>query len=561
MRFKVNTYILYIGLLVGTTWLAGSVKAAPVLPNSSDVSRQLLKLRDIEQDKIPEESIIVPKIKHTAEMPAGAKEIHFTLKQVNIEGMTAFSQEQMADIYMANINKDVALSAAWTMVQKITERYRSAGYFLSYSFVPEQSIKNGVLNIKVVEGAISEVEVPDKLKNSKIVTRYIVNLMAKKPITTGQLESFLLRINDLPGCSFRSVLLPVGQKVKLLLKEKDKKGNGAVSIDNSLSRYLGPEKFSANYETSFLPLQQTEFSVISGIPTSKMLFGSISHNIALAPALTLDMNLSKTHTHLGYNLEFLDINGSAASGSLGLNYQWIRQRLKNLSLKLVLDAVNSNNTSLGDTLSHDQIRALRAGFQYEIIDQWKGYNVLHFTVSKGINDFGASKQGNTLPSRDGAGPNYAKAEFTLMRNQTISNDWALIAKTSGQLASRALFAYEQFGYGGQLFGRAYDYSELLGDEGINGAVELQYNDLKMSEKISLQPYCFYDIGKVWQKMASSNRPNESGSSAGIGMRFTTPKQILGNMGIAWPLTRKITTPIYGGSNWGPRFIVQFTKQF
>ena len=73
------------------------------------------------------------------------------------------------------------------------------------------------------------------------------------------------------------------------------------------------------------------------------------------------------------------------------------------------------------------------------------------------------------------------------------------------------------------------------------------------------PYMFYDIGEVWSD-AIGQVKRESGASAGFGIRGTTVGGISGNVGIAWPLTREIATPIYDGKE-GPRLILQLSKEF
>jgi len=75
------------------------------------------------------------------------------------------------------------------------------------------------------------------------------------------------------------------------------------------------------------------------------------------------------------------------------------------------------------------------------------------------------------------------------------------------------------------------------------------------------PYIFYDTGKIWNEDIAQIA-QDSASSTGLGLRFNTIWEISGNIGIALPISHKITTPIYGYDNSkNPRILFQISKQF
>ena len=135
---------------------------------------------------------------------------------------------------------------------------------------------------------------PDNLRNSFIVRSYVNRLKTLKPVTADAVESFLLRLNDLPGVSLRSVLSPVEDTkdgaVKLELVSTEKAGKGSISFDIPPSRYLGPHEITTSYTTSLLPLQQTTLSGLTAVPKSNVRYGALDHTITLAPDFSLDLN-------------------------------------------------------------------------------------------------------------------------------------------------------------------------------------------------------------------------------------------------------------------------------
>lgn len=125
----------------------------------------------------------------------------------------------------------------------------------------------------------------------------------------------------------------------------------------------------------------------------------------------------------------------------------------------------------------------------------------------------------------------------------------------GQRASKALYSSEEFGFGGPSVGRAYDSSEMTGDHGIGGSLEVQYTSLEPLNKFKLTPSAFYDLGKIWN-IDQGQADGVSASSAGVGLNLSHPSGITGNLTIAQPLSKAIDTPTYGNNGHNPRVYFQ-----
>ncbi len=549
--------IKFCGILgIFISALAGAV------PGSVDAGRVLQDENKKFQPSPKETQLTISKTLNATRVPDAIKAISFELKTVRIEGMKVFKEEEIAQLYQPHLNKSSSLAIAWGIADAITQHYRDAGYFLSRSFLPPQTVKDGQLLIKVVEGYVSQVELPKEIENYSVVQSYLDTLMKVKPTTTQALESFLLKLNDLPGYSFKSVLSPLqnAQEAKLTITAVKKKSKGSIGGDNYSSRYTGPNEVYATYSTSILPLQETSFTGLSSLPTNKLTYGAFRHSIIVAPSTSLELNASTTKVYPGYTLKPYDTNSSANSLSLGLSHQWIRQRQENFSSKLMINSINTTSNMLNTSLSKDHIRVLRSNLNYSLSDRWKGHNMLDATFSRGINGLGSNSQHDENISHLGAKPDFSKLELILSRLQELEKNWSVFVSSSGQIASGTLYSSEQIGYGGQSFGKAYDSSEITGDQGINNAIELRYGGLESLKPISLQPYGFYDAGNVWNFSASQPK-HQSGTSAGVGIRFVTPWHQSGNIGFAWPLTRKVSVPIYGTNTKAPRFMVQIVQEF
>lgn len=552
-------------VLTGSVILGASAPSfAQNVPGPADIGRIKPQTQSPATSRSADDGASVSSPLSAIEAPAGAKDIHFTLRSVIIHGATAFTSEQLSANYASFVGNDISLEKAYAIAEGITKQYRDAGYFLSLAYIPNQSIGDGVLTIQVVEGYIGKVEVQGDLAERSIVKAYTKRLQSLKPLKSESIESILLRMNDIPGYAFKAVLsaMPEAKEgaVKLVLVPVKKSGDGSLSFNNHSSRFLGPHQFSGYYSQSLLPFQQTSLSALTGLPSDKMKYGTLTHSLMVAADTTMEVSAGLTHSRPGFTLEPLDIQSRSVYVSASVAYQLVRQRETNLSVKVALDARNTRSDILGTELTDENTRAARFSAAFDAVDRWRGSNLVNITLSQGIDGLGSSDRGDINLSRAEARPDFTKIELSLSRLQSLTDDWSLLASASGQWASSPLFSSEEFGYGGQAFGRAFDASEITGDRGFAASMELRYGGWNTLTPIGLQPYAFADGGAVWNEDIGANT-RQSGASAGFGLRAFTRQGTSGNIGIAWPLIRDVSTPIYGSSPSGPRLSFEFLQRF
>jgi hemolysin activation/secretion protein len=548
-------------LIIGCVLIAPSLLNAQVL-GPADAGRVRPEDRQSLPDRRYDNSPIIPPEVPLTPMPEDAKKISLVLKEVRVTGVTAFSPQEVSEIYKIYLNKKVKLEVAWLIAAAITEHYRNAGYFLSRAYVPAQSINKGVLVIKVVEGYIAKIEFKDPLAENYIIKEYIRRILAQKPAKTEVLESVLLRLNDLPGKSFRAVLSAAespGQEggVKLALLSATKAGEGTIAFDNFSSKFLGPYEGQASYSFNLLPLQQTTLSGLMSLPPDELKYGTLTHTMTLAPDTTLTFNTGIVSAAPGFTLKALDLESQSDILGVKLGYQWIRQRQENLSMFLGIDGRDTKTDTFDAPLVRDHIRVIRAGLSYDVVDSLGGADILNLTFSQGIAGLGASHVGDPFLSRAHAVPDFTKFEFLASRLQGLNDDWSVFTAIAGQWASAPLYSSEEFGYGGQAFGRAYDPSEITGDHGLAGSLELRYLHWSSLEPFAIMPYAFLDSGIVWNRDISQP-PRQAGSSVGFGVKLNTQNGLFTNIGLAWPIGRDPVAPINGAGN--PRILLQFSQR-
>ena len=105
-----------------------------------------------------------------------------------------------------------------------------------------------------------------------------------------------------------------------------------------------------------------------------------------------------------------------------------------------------------------------------------------------------------------------------------------------------MLSAEEFGLGGaNSIGRGYDPSEIVGEDGIAGTVELRWESpYKVSWMDSYSVYGFYDVGKVWNDDAvTTDLEEQSLASTGLGVRANINPLTRAGFMVALPLTRDV----------------------
>jgi hemolysin activation/secretion protein len=169
-------------------------------------------------------------------------------------------------------------------------------------------------------------------------------------------------------------------------------------------------------------------------------------------------------------------------------------------------------------------------------------------LSEGLPVLDATRRDDPLASRPGASNTFTKAVFTASRLQDLGRGFALLGAVSAQTAfGGRLLSSEQFALGGQQFGRGYDPSEITGDSGVAGKVELQKTLLvpAFGPALPAQLFGFYDAGEVMSQVASSAGvpARESLASAGAGVRINLGHGLVSSLELAKPLTRAVAAEV------------------
>lgn len=494
--------------------------------------------------------------------PQGSDKVFLTLKSLEIKGMSAYQSREFEPLYRDLIGTRVALSKVYDIASAISDRYHADGYALAKVSVPDQRIGDGAVRLVVVEGYIDSVNVKaPKVTQDKLKSR-VEKILAIRPFNVRKLERQLLLMNDLYGITVRSVIEPRAKSgaagaIDLTLLVKKEKTTTDVSFDNFGSRPLGQEQVGARHNRGLglLPFDKLSMGGFVSTQISELQYVFLGYEFPISDAGTkLGISTNASWTEPGYPLKQNQLKGNSYNAEFNLSHPVVRSRSQNLTVSGVFDLQQSKNDALSTLLFEDKIRTLRFGGVYDVADSWGGTNLMDARVSQGLDVLGATKTGSANLSREDAHSDFTKLEASFARWQGITRAWTLYASVSGQAASAPLPSAEEFGYGGQVYGRAYNASEITGDDGAAGSVELRYAGLPPLPWPGgrLEPFGFYDFGVVHNRDNFTENETESGASAGFGTRFSVTESVDGSLTLAFPLTLPVAIPSPGGNSGSGR---------
>ncbi|WP_028464325.1 ShlB/FhaC/HecB family hemolysin secretion/activation protein [Nisaea denitrificans] len=488
----------------------------------------------------------------------------FLLAAVTLEGNTVFSRADLALYYEDILARLVTTTDLQAAVAQITKHYRDRGYFLTQAYLPPQDLSSGIAVIRVAEGYVERVDFEGDGERDGYVRRLASAIDEFRPIKRKDLERVLLLIGDSFGRVVENAEMAEidarDGRYALQLTLTAKPESGVISYDNRGTDSSGKHQLWASISSNRLLDPDTQLRVgLFTIPDQpqELRYGELEiSRFVGSSGTTVGAALSASESDAG-GIDAIDgIEGNSRRLVLKAAHPILRSTDTSLWVNLSADVRSVSEEDNDGSNFKDQLRVLRSNLYMYAEDDFGGQNQLFGEISGGLPILGASGEGN-LRSRLGADAEFLKLRASLTRQQEITKEIGIRLHAAGQVADDELLSSEEFSLGGSSIGRAYDFSELTGDHGVGGSIELQYGDGLQDDYFTwFQIFGFYDFGMVWNK-GEFEQPRESLSSAGMGLRLNLTDSIRLQLEYA----RSLTRPVDDDDGNFQRVFVELSKNF
>jgi hemolysin activation/secretion protein len=579
-----------IALLLFTSLVPVAQAAPPQTPNlealhnggAGLLMRENRDLPDIPKPK-PEANIETPETQRPPMQPQSSLQV--TVQYFSFSGNSQFSNNELQALLAKYKGHPVSFNDLQEAANIITDYYRRAGYLIAHAYLPAQSIKNGIVEIVVLEGHLdgshlegNSIELMGDTRINKSVLQKFLNTSKKGDVVTdADLSHLSLLINDLPGIDSKVVLAPgdkTGTTALTLKAKEDPMVSGYLSTDNHGLYSTGYYRFDGgiNITDPFglgdqlaLRMQTTE--------TTGSVMGSMNYNVPINGYGTrLGVNFSQLNYSLGRSFTPLDAKGLARTVGASVTHPLYLSREARLTgIGHYEHRWLQDNINTFDTHNSRELNVMSfsfAGSLYDKLIPAGGLTQGFLNVSAGdvyfTNQLAAlADRASGLNSSGG----YHKFDWQLNRTQNIwgetgIGDVSLYTNFSGQVASKNLDSSEQISLGGPNAIRAYPVGEGSADEGwlFNGETRYSLPNFSMIPG-QLQLIGFIDTGysRINAKPLVGQGANRHLTGYGFGINWLGAAGFNLRTSLAW---RDVGTQPQSDPNQNdPQAYFQLTKTF
>lgn len=487
---------------------------------------------------------------------------------------TVFGDAELQPLLKNFVGKELSLADLQRAADAITAFYRERGYFVARAYVPAQEIRDGIVEIMVLEGKLDSVSLKPTTElrlRPEVVERTLrAALPPGEVIREADLERGLLLLNDLPGITARSVISPGTALGTSTITAEVSEGplvSGSLDTDNHGNKYSGYYQLGATLNLND-PSGHGDFFTARIAASSGTGYGRIAYQIPLGyTGLRLAGIYSETTYELCCDFEALKARGDAQTATLVLQYPFVRSRDYSLYGSFAYDARSYFDETIAGTTSDKKGRLFTLGANGDSRDFLHGGGLNNFwlALTSGrldLDDWAPNRAADAASARTHG--SYGKAAYSLSRLQNLGAATSLYAGLSGQFATKNLDSSEKFVLGGATGLRGYPTGEAAGDEGALLNLELRHNVFD-----SLQFTGFLEHGEIrlhkdpwagWQGVNTRISNRYGLSDYGVAMNWHRPGHLVVRASAAHPIGNNPGRDVNGKDSDGRKSGIHFWLQ-
>lgn len=515
-----------ITLSLATTSL---LLAATPVPNISDVVREITPPKEITSKTEP--LIEIGGVEKYAPAMVDDKSGKTVLvKAFKISGASRMSESTLQTLIAPYTNKDLTFAQMQEAASIITKTYREEGYFVARAYIPVQTMKDGLVEIAIIEGNYGELKLNNtSLVNDSIIQGMLDNGKDKNIISNNTLERAMLIINDTPGVKVTQAdIMPgkvTGTSDFIIKTEPTQQYDGYIIGDNYGSRYTGKNRLMVGLNLNSLAGIGDKLSIVGMASNGANLkYGRIAYSAPLmSNGLRGELSYGNTHYSLTDTYAGLDAYGTARTVEGSLTYPFLKTRYETLNLTSNLALKKLNDHQNGAIISDKDATVVTIGANHTKDRKFLG---LDTKTTSGLSLTSGNLKFNDSVSQatDAAGANtqgrYNKISGyvggTVVFNQATSLGTNLLFQKA--LGDKNLDGTEDFILGGSNGVKVYPTSELSAENGLMLNTEL-FQALPTINSITQKVGVFHDIGKVNMADSSKVTTFQSHSLQDIGVGY------------------------------------------
>lgn len=458
--------VFLLAALLLTSWGESLAQSGP----DAGRIRQL-----IEQSRPSVQPLSKPERPVQAPAPSGASDgLRVSVREFRFVGNTLVDDAQLHAAVQTFVGRELNFSDLQRAANSVAAAYREAGWVVRV-FLPEQDIAHGAVTLNIVEARFGQARfegpAPARVLPSELQAYFTHASKTERTLRTADLERAQLLIEDLPGVRVTGIAVAgegAGQ-TDMLLRATDKPlVTGDVGWDNTGARATGSRRATANLYLNS-PGLRGELISLNALYSAGSDYARVAMTVPVPlPEGRNGLRLGVNGSSLNYKVvdgpsssANLPIHGHSGSMGLELRYPFLRSLDQNLYLSGHLENKTffNQDTQVRSDYASNSFRLDVTGQLLDKLGAGGASNAAVQLLWGQLTDMTAHNQIDTIARH------YHKVNYSVSRNQTLSERHAVLLSLNGQYASQRLDSSERFYIGGAQSVRAYPVSELGGDQG------------------------------------------------------------------------------------------------
>jgi hemolysin activation/secretion protein len=445
------------------------------------------------------------------------------VSEIRIEGVRQEDREQLRAITQPYERRTVSISELLYLRHQISHYYLQKGYINSGAVIPDQNVADGIVEIKIIEGKLTQINPQGQSYLSDEFIRTRIARGVTPPLDIKVLGENLQILQQHPVInSLKSELRPginPGEAILDVVVNESRPYDLSFGVANSHSPSVG--EFTANGE--FVHHSLTRHSDRLRIVAA---WSEGLRNAEIAYAIPVNKHDTKLELYYKTDstvvveapFQNLDITGRNRSARLTVTHPLVKTTRETLSVSLGLEVRESKTKLLGVPFDFSQgsvngrsKTSILAFSQEWLKRQADQVLAVRSTFRYGMDAFNPTEH-DDLPD------NQFLSWLGQLQMAKRVNDKGhqVITRAELQLANDSLLTMEKYALGGMDSVRGYRTNQLVRDNAFLLSIEYRLPvRLEETGKGQDQLILFADYGQGWNKEDES-RDRESISGIGLG---------------------------------------------
>lgn len=531
MKNKLLYFLVIISFIISQSVYAQTVPDAGLVEQSTPKGTELDQTDNVplkpdgSANEVGSPDAAQPQVPETS---LDQEQTSVLINSFNINQSQILSKEEIDGITNSYIGKEVKIDDLKKVIEDINTLYAKKGYISARAFLPPQTVKSGVIEIKLVEGHVGKILVEG---NKWTKTSYIKGKISQQSgdlFEIKDLERDILKFNRENTIKLRANLKPgeeFGTTDIQLTAADPFPFHFTPTFDNTGRETVGVLRGGVGFTADSLFGYRDQFSMgYSRAKSTDVAYSSYNFpignkgtriggsfafsNIKINSGFFKSFNIEgNSYNYSGYiSQPFISTNRFDFSGDITANFRQV-------------------TTFFDETpLFTTQVRSLTTGLNFQYRDKWGNWMSRH-AITNGLDLLGGNAR-------------FFKYDASLTRIQSFGHGIIGIFRGALQLSDDRLPPVEQFQIGGSTTVRGYSEGLLIGDNGYLLSAEIRFpipflpkeiGKLKLRDRI--RALIFVDHGGAFIDDGEASTPHNYNflTSVGLGIRGSITRFISGRV--------------------------------